>query len=156
MVDSSMTLEEINARTKRYLEEFVPFEWRDAICMCIGPGHYGADGNVLDTCKKCGKIARHRFRKCSECKQHFIAGDFQHHLMTIATHNNLIIGNYGHRFWRIDEDTSTRLAGHCFDCLNKFCSSSNDVPPPTRTVEVRSIDELLALDLDSDVPVFKL
>lgn len=74
MVDSHMTIEEIEAHARKFIEHTVPYEFRLAVCTCYLPNREQRSGK----CGDCGKLARWQIRQCYGCKQHFIPCLFKH------------------------------------------------------------------------------
>jgi len=134
MVDSSMTVEEIQERTKRWIEETVPYSYREIVCTCLDTKY----DEGARTCLRCGKASRWRLVKCAECKEVFLGGGYEHHRVRLPAPKNWV---------QLTPDHSVRASYLCYTCLCKHDPPvEGDTPPSYVLQEVRSLDEIFSDD----------
>lgn len=130
----------VSPETKRRIDAMVPWEWAEVICSCYsgyGTRTYNDDGSPRP-CDRCGKVRRHWFARCAECKQYYVTL-FKHDKKNAA--------------FRYNRYTKTGFRGSCWTCLvGYYGKSETDVPPPDWATprEPRSLEDILSDEIVFD------
>lgn len=148
MVDANMTIEEINERTKKWIEENVPYEYRGVICTCLQPTH---SGNDVQTCASCKKWSRFLLSKCILCKEiHF--NWYVHHRRTAGDHAARNPERFVDVSSKYPDRTTVNSATLCWDCLCEFDPPiEGDFKIELEKQELRPLGEILSDSLDFDL-----
>lgn len=126
MTDTPYQYTEAGIREK--IDNYVPWEWRDIVCTCYVPG----DSQHSVKCAHCDKLRRWLFRKCDECKEHFVMFGGSHHALRGE-------GNYNNYKF-------------CYPCLvKKFGEKDGDNPYVVyKPRELMSTSEFSKMDFGDD------
>lgn len=109
----------------KIVEDWVTWEWREAVCMC-DDALYDTKARNYSECMRCGKMARHRLWNCKGC-------------------NTKQVLEYT---W---PEQSIKDVTRCYFCMVKIHGKVDGSAPPkwlAREVKAFSDESLISLDFD--------